>query len=353
MAAPRRKTRRPPTKATRKTNTTKRSAAPSAGRKARPSRSSKSSSESWIRTLHQRLLETVSSSEEESRSPIAVAAMFVQQFWQLTNVNAIAIYVRDEQTKEMTCLAEAGGGDAPGAKEWQSVLARAEREGRASSGALQAFTLHRVGRLEGLILIHTGSTAGKDRRRILDTLAAVQPWLAVALDHARLTRKYAAKILRIQHLEQVSDVLNSSLTEDDKLRRAVDSAVRLLEAEVGALFLAGQHAALQLRAVAGDRAESIKGLDSPIAAGVAKSGQAVLVKDGTQDARLAANEGWQGTMPVRTLVSVPVRAGQEMVGVVEVVNKRTGKPFSNWDLLELSSLSNQFGLAIDNLRLKK
>ncbi len=278
--------------------------------------------------------------------------MFVQQFWQLTNVNAIAIYVRDEQTKEMTCLAEAGGGDAPAAKDWQSVLANAQRDGQAASGDLRAFTLHRVGRLEGLILIHTGGAAA-DRRRILDTLAMVQPWLAVALDHARLTRKYAAKILRIQHLEQVSDVLNSSLTEDDKLRRAVEAAVRLLEAEVGALFLAGQDAALQLRAVAGERAESIKGLESPTAAGVAKSGQAVLVKDGAQDGRLPSNAGWQGTMPVRTLVSVPVRAGQEMVGVVEVVNKRSGKPFSNWDLLELSSLSNQFGLAIENLRLKK
>jgi len=38
------------------------------------------------------------------------------------------------------------------------------------------------------------------------------------------------------------------------------------------------------------------------------------------------------------------------VGVLEVVNRRSGKPFSNWDVLELASLSNQFGLAIDNLR---
>ena len=353
MAAPRRKTRRPSTKAPRKKTAPKRSAASSAGRKTRSTRSSVPAPEQWIFTLQQRLLETVSSSEEEGRSPIGVAAMFVQQFWQLTNVSAIAIYVRDEQTKEMTCLAEAGSGDAPLAKEWQEVLEKAQRDGQASSGELRAFSLHRVGRLEGLILIHTGETASADRRRILDTLAMVQPWMAVALDHARLTRKYAAKILRIQHLEQVSDVLNSALTEDDKLRRAVDAAVRLLEAEVGALFLAGENTALQLRAVAGERAESIKGLESPTAAGVVKSGQAILVKDGTQDSRLPAASGWQRTVPVRTLVSVPVRAGQEMVGVVEVVNKRSGKPFSNWDLLELSSLSNQFGLAIENLRLKK
>jgi GAF domain-containing protein len=311
------------------------------------------SADRWSRNLQQQVLSIISSSEEEGRSLTGVAARFVQQFWQLTGVPVIAIYVRDEQTKELTCLAEAGAGDPSAATERQTLLLRAERDGRATSGHLQALPLHRVGRLEGLILVHTGSKSALERRRILETVTAVQPWLAVALDHARLTRKYAAKILRIQHLKQVSDVLNSTLPEDDKLRRAVDGAVRLLEAEVGALFLTGHSAALQLRALAGERAGAITGLNSPTAAGVAKSGQALLVKDGTQDARLPPNQGWQGTMPVRTLVSVPVRAGQETVGVVEVVNKRTGKPFSNWDLLELSSLSNQFGLAIDNLRLKK
>ena len=51
-----------------------------------------------------------------------------------------------------------------------------------------------------------------------------------------------------------------------------------------------------------------------------------------------------------SLVSVPVRMGTQAVGVLEVVNRRSGKSFSNWDVLELASLSNQFGLAIDNLR---
>jgi GAF domain-containing protein len=344
MASARRKPRRSPAKAT-----TKRKQSKQAG----PNRAAELSPDRWSHDLREHLLNIVSSSEEEGRSPIGVAAAFVQRFLQLTGVEAIAIHLRDEQTKELTCLAEAGGADARTAKEAKRLLARAERDGHAANGDLQAFALHRVGRLEGLILIHTGSKTAQQRTRIVKTLAAAQPWLAVALDHARLTRKYAAKIVRIQHLEQVSDVLNSTLSEDDKLRRAVDAAVRLLEAEVGALFLTGQTAALELRALAGERAESIKGLESPTAAGVAKSGQALLVKDGQQDTRLAADQGWQGTMPVRTLVSVPVRAGEETVGVVEVVNKRTGKPFSNWDLLELSSLSNQFGLAIENFRLKK
>ncbi|MFO0730301.1 MAG: hypothetical protein U0361_04775 [Nitrospiraceae bacterium] len=147
-------------------------------------------------------------------------------------------------------------------------------------------------------------------------------------------KKYAAKILRIQHLEQVSDVLNSALTEDDKLRRAVDAAVRLLKPSTAPCFLPVA-TALQLRGGGRAWAESIKGLESPTAAGVVKSGQGDprQGRNPRQPAarRLRVAENRAGS----NLVSVPVRAGQEMVGVVEVVNKRSGKPFSNWDLLEL------------------
>lgn len=303
-----------------------------------------------IRTLQQRLLETVSSSEEEGRSPIGLSAVFVQSFWKLTKVDAIAIYVRDEQTREMTCLAEAGRGDASAAAEWRQVLIRAEKEAQVASGALHAFRLHRIGRMEGLVMVQTGLSQRLPARKLLTALRAVEPWLAVALDHARLTVKYAAKILRIQHMEQVSDLLNSSLGEEEKLRRALDAAVRLVEAEAGALFLKAGDGTLTLHSVSGARADSFAALQSPIAATVHRTGQPVLITKGREDPRLLPHEGWQAAIPVTSLLSVPVRAGIHGAGVLEVVNRRSGKPFSNWDVLELASLSNQFGLAIENLR---
>lgn len=303
-----------------------------------------------IRTLQQRLLDIVSSSEEEGRSPIGLSAVFVQSFLQSTKVEAIAVYVRDEQTRDMTCLAEAGRADASVTPEWRHVLERTETQTQVVSGDLRAFQLHRIGRMEGLVMVQTGTSQRLTTRKLLTVLAAVEPWLAIALDHARLTRKYAAKILRIQHMEQVSDVLNSSLGEEEKLRRALDAAIRLVEAEAGALFLVENDRSLALYAAGGERAAGLTALQSSIAADVHRAGQPVLIAHGAQDARLVAHQGWQATIPVASLVSVPVRAGTVAVGVLEVVNKRTGKPFSNWDVLELASLSNQFGLAIENRR---
>jgi GAF domain-containing protein len=151
-------------------------------------------------------------------------------------------------------------------------------------------------------------------------------------------------------MEQVSDVLNSSLTEEEKLRRALDAAIRLVEAEAGALFLKADDGTLRLYSISGERAATFRGLQSSIAATVHRTGQPVLITKGTQDPRLISQQGWQAALPVSSLVSVPIRAGIHGEGVLEVVNRRSGKPFSNWDVLELSSLSNQFGLAIENFR---
>ncbi len=301
-------------------------------------------------SLQRRLIEAVSSSAEEGRSPIGVSAVFVQYFWQLTKVDAIAIYVRDEQTRDMTCLAEAGRGDASIAADWRKVLLRAEHQAQVTRGDLHAFRLHRIGRLEGLVILKTGSAQRLSARKLLTALRAIEPWLAVALDHARLSVKYAAKILRIQHMEQVSDVLNSSLAKEEKLRRALDAAIRLVEAEAGALFLKSQDGTLQLYALSGDRTAVVPSLQSPIAATVHRTGHPVLITHGVQDNRVMSQEGWSAVISVASLVSVPVRTGAQAVGVLEVVNRRSGKPFSNWDVLELASLSNQFGLAIENFR---
>lgn len=318
-------------------------------RKTAPRKVAPVSEDRLIRTLQQRLLETVGSSEEEGRSPIGVSAAFVHSFWQLTKVDAIAVYVRDEQTRDMTCLAEAGRGNASVAAEWRKVLARAEKQARVTTGALHTFRLHRIGRMDGLVMVQTGSSQRLAARKLFSVLTAIEPWLAVALDHARLTIKYAAKILRIQHMEQVSDVLNSSLAEEEKLRRALEAAIRLVEAEAGALFLRADDGTLKLYSVSGERTGALPALQSTIAATVHRTGQPVLITKGTEDPRLVSKEGWQAAVSVASLVSVPIRIGIQPVGVLEVVNRRSGKPFSNWDVLELASLSNQFGLAIGNV----
>lgn len=308
-----------------------------------------------IATVQRRLLETISSAEERHRSPAGVADMFVRLFHKLTKVGGIAVYLRDEQTREMRGLAQAGGPQGPLAEQWNSVLERIERGGRVvTSDPLLVYPMKPIGRLDGLLVVQNGRPGKLSDRVIVGLLDAVSPWLAVALDHARLAQKYAQKIIRIQCLEEVSDLLNSILDRDEKLRRALEASLRLVDGEAGALFLReGAGLTFTAAVVAGDKSSAAKGIRSSLAEAVMRDGKSVLVKDARQDPRVGESNGWGMLFPVRTAVSVLIRVGTRSLGVLEVVNKRGDRPFSNWDLLELSSLSNQLALALDHARLSR
>ena len=231
MAVARRKVSR----TTRKTTSKNTSVAPR--RKATARKPAPMGEDRLLRSLQQGLFNTLSSSEGEGRSPIGVSAVFVQLFLHLTKVQAMAVYVRDEQTREMTCLAEVGSSDPSMAEQWREGLTRAEQQTQITAGTCTDVPVapnRPNGRCRD---VPNRKNPTVTARKLLTLLTAVEPWLAVLLDHARLTVKYAAKILRIQHMEQVSDILNSSLAEEEKLRRALDAAIRLFEAEAGALFL--------------------------------------------------------------------------------------------------------------------
>jgi hypothetical protein len=310
-------------------------------RRSYPAAASVAVTANLIATIQRRLLETISSAEERRRSPAGVADMFVRLFRKLTKVGGIAVYLRDEQTGEMRGLAEAGGAQGPLAEQWTSVLERIERGARvATSDPVLVYPLKPIGRLDGLLVVQRSRPFPFQDRTIVNLLDAVTPWLAVALDHARLAQKYAQKIVRIQCLEEVSDVLNSTLDGDEKLRRALEISLRLVDAEAGVLFLLqADGRTLTACDAAGDKAT--------------RTGKSVLIVDAGRERGLNELTGWESLLPVRTLASVLVRIGTTSLGVLEVVNKRGGRPFSNWDLLELASLSNQLALALDHARLSR
>ena len=151
-------------------------------------------------------------------------------------------------------------------------------------------------------------------------------------------------------MEQVSDVLNSSLGEEEKLRRALDAAIRLVEAETGALFLKGRR--WNLEAVLSEWRAS-RYLDRATISDCrhgASHGATGVDHEGRLRIR-AWSHRKGGRPPSLWPRWCPFRSEPGFtVGVLEVVNRRSGKPFSNWDVLELASLSNQFGLAIENFR---
>ena len=295
------------------------------------------------------------------RTPQEVASAALVLLLEVVGGTAGAVYFEDEQTRGLRCLAVVGVPAPPSSGLWDRIASRVVHEGRpVSMSARLAIPLKYGRRVGGVLLVQGLPRTGASVKRAGAVTAFAANLLADALDHARLAQKYAQKIDRIRHLEEASKWLNSSGDVREGLRRAIEAAVRLVEAEAGRLLLADE-----------DRIGLVPdvvvcpGGDSPrdawqragkgIATAVMRTGQPFMVNDAERDPRvhggLSGPAKKSSPFPIRTLLAVPVRSGDRVLGVLETVNKQGNHSFSNWDLTELASLANQVGIVIQNSRL--
>lgn len=336
------------------------------GSRARPLKGSKSSSVPSSRTLpavpqkvQQQLLEAITSAVTNGRTPEEVAEACLRVFIELTEAQGAAVYLLDELTKAMRCVAVRGQEESRPPDEWDRVIARVVRDSRlVTVGDLLAYPLKRGRRLEGVLLVQglpSKKQAGEGVGGLLDFVASK---LAVGLDHSRLAQKYAQKIVRIKQLEEISEILNSSLGEREILERAIEAAAGLVEAEAGALLLLdGRTGGLIFEMAVGVKAAPLQGLrlnpGEGVAGLVAQTGEPLIVNEAQRDPRVATAMDRLTGFTTKSLLAVPVRARNKTLGVLEAVNKRGGKPFSNWDLLEFASLANQVAITLENSRLSR
>ncbi|MEW6543335.1 MAG: GAF domain-containing protein [Nitrospirota bacterium] len=307
--------------------------------------------------LREQLLETISASVESGRSPEEVASACLRVLLELSEAQGAAVYLRDEVTKEMRCVAVQGEPVGSNEDERVRLIRQVMQDGRVTTeGDILVCPLSRAQHLEGVLLVAGLPVEKRSGNGVGDLMDFVAARLAVGLDHSRLAQKYAQKIVRIRHLEEVSEILNSSMDAQEALLRAVTAAINLVEAEAGALLLVDERTgALTFAAAVGEKGELLKNVrlkpGEGIAGLVTKSGQPLLVNDAQRDPRVAHEVDRRTGFVTRTLLAVPVLAHSKTLGVLEAVNKRGGRPFSNWDLIEFASLANQVGIALENSRL--
>lgn len=135
----------------------------------------------------------------------------------------------------------------------------------------------------------------------------------------------------LQQVQEVMDVENCSLMAYDTLSETLtlDAAIGLPSNMVG-----------QIQVPMGEG----------IAGWVAKNKQPVLLKDVSKDARFANHQG-RMDYKTRSVLSVPILHQNELLGVLNVNNKRTGEAFFEDDLNLLLGISGQISQAIANASL--
>lgn len=91
--------------------------------------------------------------------------------------------------------------------------------------------------------------------------------------------------------------------------------------------------------------------DKGIAGWVLTHGIGQAVADVEQDPRWYDGIGREADFVTRSLLCVPIRVKDRIIGVMQLLNKRSGTPFTDQDMKLLTTLASQAGIAIENARL--
>lgn len=330
---------------------------PEGGRARGRRRSTSSTPSSLVHKIQEQLLTTISTAVDDGQLPDEVAQVCLQVFLGLTDARAAAVYLQDEQSRELRLSAVCGNVQDSPPEKWQPTVERVLAEGQlVTVDDLIALPLKRRRQVEGVLVVVGLPPDKAETVPVSDLLGFVATRLAIGVDHSRLAQKYAHKIVRLQHLEEVTEILNSTLDEHDILQHAIEAAIRLMDAEAGALLLVDHDRKdLYFAATVGEKGNLLKDLRLPLGHGiaglVAQSGKPLMVNDAQNDPRVAHEVDRYTGFTTRTLLCVPVRARNKTLGVLEAIHKRGGKLFSNWDLMEFISMSHQIAIALENSRL--
>ncbi len=152
----------------------------------------------------------------------------------------------------------------------------------------------------------------------------------------------------------IASALAAPADADRLLGLALDRASALLDADRATLYLIDDATGeLVSKLVVGGGEQTIRlAVGQGIAGAVVQTGKPIRVADAYTDDRF--NRSWDGKTGYRTrsILAVPMKnhVGQT-IGVLQVLNKREGKPFTDEDENLLGVLAMQAAISIDNVKL--
>jgi GAF domain-containing protein len=88
-----------------------------------------------------------------------------------------------------------------------------------------------------------------------------------------------------------------------------------------------------------------------LAGSVLETQQAEIINDVQHDPRFYGRLDSESGFQTRGMIVLPLTAGEEKIGVLEILNKMGGKPFLNEELLLLQSIAEEIAFAIRNGKL--
>ncbi len=241
-------------------------------------------------------------------------------------------YIRECQARNLTPILE-------NVFAWMGVPLNA---GAESIGALS------IGSRDGA----TAYTRGQ-----LGLLQAIADQTAGAIVKARLLQETQQRARQLSTLNEITRQLTSTLELGPLLQNILENAVGILNCEAGSLFLVDEQTKeLVFKVTVGPVAANLVGQRLPPGTGIvgrAVQTRAPVIENEEQKSasRRFSGVDQQTGFVSRSLMAVPLQVKDRITGVVEVINRRDGRPFVTADQELLTAFAGQAAVAIENTRL--
>jgi signal transduction histidine kinase len=158
-------------------------------------------------------------------------------------------------------------------------------------------------------------------------------------------------------LLRFSSLINSSLNIEDVLNHAMEWAEGFMDAEASSVYeLDEEKNELFVRMARGEKKDPAKRLirlklGEGIAGRVVRTAQPVVVQDVTKEAAFSKKHDDITGFHTRSMICVPLLLRGRPIGALQVLNKKSGTPFTESDLELLTAMSQQLAVALDNAKL--
>jgi signal transduction histidine kinase len=223
-------------------------------------------------------------------------------------------------------------------------------------------------RVQGVIAIWQNKPAAYNEHDLW-LMSAIGTQVSIALRNARLyesSQRRATEMSRLKDIAQrqaeemrflndVGRILASTLHLDKVLTTIMEQVDEMLVVEAGSLLLTDPATGdLIFQIALGEKASEVKPFRVPrgqgIAGQVAQSGKPLVIADVQKDKRHFKAVDRKTQFFTRNILCVPLVLHAQVVGVLQVLNKKNGD-FTNRDVELLTSISSYAAIAIENARL--
>jgi len=172
------------------------------------------------------------------------------------------------------------------------------------------------------------------------------------MDENKTNNFDAEGLVKLSHFIEIGKAISRSNTIEDTLEQVMQQIGDIFAPEYWSLLLKEQDSnKLKFAVAIGEGSKKLIGktllADEGIAGWIAANKEAVLTDDVDNDPRFSDRvDGFTG-FKTKSIIGVPLVSGQTVFGVIELINKLDGKPFSEFELKILTTIADFAAIAIE------